>query len=214
VSDTSSTSARALRFALAIAGLAILAGAAFGVWRALPERAPAGASAPAPERLAAQSSPALPEWSRAGQALPEIRFLDGEGRSRSLADFRGKVVLLNLWATWCAPCREEMPSLDRLQQALGPDGFEVLALSLDAGGAEAVRRFYAETGVRSLAVYVDPTMKATTALRALGVPTTILVDRDGAERWRKTGPAHWDAPEFVAAFREAIAAQAAAGGRR
>jgi len=149
---------------------------------------------------------ALPEssligWASTAQPVAEVQFLGAGPRSRTLADFRGKVVLLNIWATWCAPCREEMPALDRLQQALGGPDFEVVALSIDSGGMDAVRRFYDEIGIRALAPYVDPSMRAGAALRIVGVPTTLLLDREGAERWRKTGPEKWDAPEIVEALR-------------
>jgi thiol-disulfide isomerase/thioredoxin len=193
--DAAPRSAPRFRLAIALGAIAAIGAAAFGIFRAGGERAPPPAAAVAPAGVAA------PGWASAPQALPEVRFQDGEGRLLSLADFRGKVVLLNLWATWCAPCREEMPSLDRLQQALGGGAFEVVALSLDSGGVEAVRRFYDEVGVRALKVYVDPSMKASAALRAPGVPTTILIDREGGERWRKLGPAQWDAPETIEALR-------------
>lgn len=131
------------------------------------------------------------------QAVPDLRFTDGEGRPRALADFRGKVVLLNVWATWCLPCRKEMPTLDRLQAALGGGGFEVVALSIDRQGAEAVRTFYSEIGVRNLAVHVDAQGQALSALAAIGLPTTILIDAEGREIGGLMGPAEWDAPEMV-----------------
>lgn len=133
--------------------------------------------------------------------LPQLAFEDDKGRKLTLADFRDKVVLLNIWATWCAPCREEMPALDRLQQKLGGGGFQVVALSIDSGGAAAVRRFYDETGVRSLAIYVDPAMQATSSLHVVGVPTTLLVDRKGREIGRHTGPAQWDAQDALQAIK-------------
>jgi thiol-disulfide isomerase/thioredoxin len=129
--------------------------------------------------------------------LPEIAFVDGTGRPVTLADFRGRTVLLNVWATWCPPCREEMPSLDRLQKTLGGPAFEVVALSIDAGGAPVVKRFYDEIGIRSLAIYVDPGMHAAGQLAALGVPTTLLIDREGRELGRHAGPARWDDPDAV-----------------
>ena len=95
--------------------------------------------------------------------MPELVFEDDKGRKRVLSEFRDKIVLLNIWATWCVPCREEMPALDRLQQKRGGPGFEVLALSIDSGGAAAVRRFFDEIGIRSLAIYVDPAMRATSS---------------------------------------------------
>ena len=84
--------------------------------------------------------------------IPEIRFADAEGRGLSLGDFRGKVVLLNVWATWCVPCRQEMPSLDRLQAQLGGDDFTVLPLSIDRAGLPAIKRFYEELGLRHLGI--------------------------------------------------------------
>lgn len=133
----------------------------------------------------------------APRPLPELAFEDGKGNARALSDFRGRTVLLNVWATWCPPCREEMPSLDRLQKALGGPGFEVLALSIDAGGAQVVERFYREIGIGSLAIYVDPGMRAASRLAAPGVPTTVLIDPQGRELGRHSGPAQWDDPEVL-----------------
>ena len=138
----------------------------------------------------------------APRALPEFAFRDAEGGKLTLAQFQEKVVLLNIWATWCAPCREEMPALDRLQRNLGGPDFEVVALSIDAAGASVVKRFYEEVGVRSLAIYIDPTMRATATLAAVGVPTTLLIDRQGRELGRRTGPAEWDGPRSVATIQE------------
>jgi thiol-disulfide isomerase/thioredoxin len=141
---------------------------------------------------------------RSPRPVPDLQFQDGRGNPLALSDFRGRAVLLNVWATWCTPCREEMPTLDRLQQKLGGPAFEVLALSIDNGGVAAVRRFFEEVGVRSLSVYVDPSMRATEKLRIVGVPTTLLIDREGRELWRKTGPAQWDSPEVVQVLRAQI----------
>jgi thiol-disulfide isomerase/thioredoxin len=133
--------------------------------------------------------------------LPELGFVDGDGRAMSLADFRGRVVLLNIWATWCVPCRQEMPTLDRLQAQLGGAGFEVIALSIDRSGLAAVKPFYAQLGLRSLGIYLDQGGKATHALKIVGVPTTLLIDRDGREIGLKLGPAAWDTPEMIAVIR-------------
>ena len=130
--------------------------------------------------------------------IPAVSFDDDQGRPRSLADFRGKVVLLNIWATWCPPCRREMPSLDRLQSKLGGPDFEVAALSIDRAGIEVVRRFYAEIGIRNLAIYIDSSGKASRELGTVGVPSTLLIDREGRELGRLAGAAEWDAPEMVA----------------
>jgi thiol-disulfide isomerase/thioredoxin len=137
--------------------------------------------------------------------LPQLHFLDGAGQDRTLDNFRGKVVLLNLWATWCGPCRTEMPILDRLQAELGGPDFEVLPLSIDRRGAEAVRKFYADLGIKHLNIYIDPSSKAGFGLGFLGLPTTILIDREGREVGRLVGPAEWDAPEVIALIKSLIA---------
>jgi thiol-disulfide isomerase/thioredoxin len=142
-------------------------------------------------------------------AMPELQFTDGDGRAHSLADFRGKVVVLNVWATWCGPCRTEMPTLDRLQAQLGGPGFEVVALSVDRGGPERVKAFYASIGVQHLALHIDASSEATSALSIVGLPATILVDRDGKELGRLFGPAKWDAPEALAFLRSIIGPDAA-----
>jgi len=139
--------------------------------------------------------------------IPELRFVDGAGRNLSLADFRGKVVLLNIWATWCAPCREEMPALDRLQAQLGGERFQVVALSVDPQGAPIARKFYGEVGIKALPLYIDPTAKAAFTLDAPGLPATLLVDRTGREVGRHLGAVKWDAPEVVEQLRRAIAAE-------
>jgi thiol-disulfide isomerase/thioredoxin len=131
-------------------------------------------------------------FKKAPEALPAVTFLDATGKSRSLADFKGKTVLLNLWATWCVPCRKEMPALDRLQKALGGDTFEVVALSVDKGGVEATKKFLGEVKAESLALYADPTLRTVSALKAVGMPTTLLIDRQGREVGRLIGPAEWD----------------------
>ncbi|MFG1239819.1 MULTISPECIES: TlpA family protein disulfide reductase [Xanthobacteraceae] len=136
--------------------------------------------------------------------VPELRFTDGEGNPQTLADFRGKVVLLNLWATWCSPCRKEMPTLDRLQATLGGPDFEVLALSIDRGGIEVVKKFYADIGIQHLAIHIDPSSKAGFALATAGLPTTLLIDAQGQELGRLIGPAEWDAPDMAAFFKSII----------
>ena len=133
--------------------------------------------------------------------VPELTFFDGAGNEVSLADFRGEVVVLNLWATWCAPCRREMPSLDRLQARFGGDGLEVIALSLDRGDVARVRDFYDELAISSLAIYHDPEGRAGRELGAPGLPTTILIDRNGQEVGRLLGPAEWDSDEAIAVIK-------------
>ena len=130
--------------------------------------------------------------------VAEINFDDGEGHARKLADFKGKVVLLNIWATWCIPCRKEMPALDRLQASLGGANFEVVPVSIDRGGLEVIRKFYIEVGVRNLAMYVDSSGRVLGRVRALGLPTSLLIDRSGEEIGRVIGPAEWDSSEIIA----------------
>lgn len=129
--------------------------------------------------------------------VPQIAFTDGDGADRSLDDFRGRVVLLNLWATWCAPCRREMPTLDRLQARLGSKGLEVVALSIDRVGRERVREFLAEVGAPHLKLYLDRTTRSMRTLGIIGLPTTLLIDRRGREVGRLIGPAEWDSSEAV-----------------
>ncbi|MDX8480491.1 TlpA disulfide reductase family protein [Mesorhizobium sp. VK24D] len=139
-------------------------------------------------------------------AVPGISFTDEAGKQKTLADYSGKVVLLNIWATWCAPCRKEMPTLDRLQAKLGGPNFEVVALSVDRKGPDAVKKFFAETGVTHLALNIDTSTKAMFTLGAVGLPMTLLIDRDGKEIARLIGPAEWDAPDMVDFIRGRIAA--------
>ena len=133
--------------------------------------------------------------------LPELRFVDGEGRPLTLADFRGKVILLNIWATWCIPCLREMPTLDRLQAKLGGPRFEVVVLSIDIGGIPVVEKFYRALKLKALGIYVDKTLRVQRDLGIVGIPTTLLIDRQGREIGRLAGPAEWDSPEAIKAIR-------------
>ncbi len=143
------------------------------------------------------------------RAVPEIRFQDGQGDDLTLADFRSRVILLNVWATWCVPCRKEMPTLDRLQGRLGGKEFLVMALSIDREGVAAVKHFYQEFGVENLAIYVDPSGRGSRALAIPGVPTTLLIDREGREVARKMGAAEWDSPEIVSLVERTMHGQSA-----
>lgn len=137
--------------------------------------------------------------------LPSLRFTEGNGAATSLAAFRDRVVLLNVWATWCSPCREEMPTLDRLQAALGGPHFEVVAVSVDAGGLPVVQAFFRETGVKHLHPYLD-TFHDAAAVITTGIPITLLVDRNGREAGRKLGPATWDDPRMLQLIRRYLPA--------
>ena len=155
-------------------------------------------------QLAAAANPPL-VMDETPKPAPELHFTDGDGKSRTLADFKGKMVLLNIWATWCGPCRKEMPTLDRLQAALGGPDFEVVPLSIDRKGMEAVNKFYAEIGIQHLARYVAPSASdAMDTLGVFGLPATFLIDGQGSIIGRKDGPAEWDSPEFVAFFKSLI----------
>jgi thiol-disulfide isomerase/thioredoxin len=129
------------------------------------------------------------------EELADVKFLGGDGKEVSLGGLKGKVVLLNLWATWCAPCLKEMPGLDRLQKELGSDRFEVVALAVDRTGLAGAKKFLDKIKVANLALYADPTAKAGSALKAVGMPATILIGKDGREIGRLTGPAEWDGPD-------------------
>jgi thiol-disulfide isomerase/thioredoxin len=133
----------------------------------------------------------------APKPVAAVAFENGQGQPQNLADFKGKVVLLNIWATWCVPCRKEMPALDRLQGTLGGSGFEVIPVSIDRGGLETVRKFHTEIGVHNVRIYIDSSGKVLPALAVVGLPTTLLIDRAGREIGRIVGPAEWDAPEMV-----------------
>lgn len=141
--------------------------------------------------------------------IPELPFQDKDGKARTLKEWQGKVVLVNLWATWCAPCRKEMPSLDRLQAALGSDRFQVVAISADKTGIEGAAAFLRQIAVSNLAVYADPTVRIHSGLKAIGMPASILLDAKGRELGRLVGPAEWDSPEARRLIEAAITASGA-----
>lgn len=144
--------------------------------------------------------------------LENMTFRDIDGET-SLAAFRGKTILMNLWATWCIPCREEMPALDRLQEELGSDNFEVVTVNIDTGTDEKPVRFLDEIGIRSLAFYRDETMKTFNMLKkdglAFGLPSTILIDENGCLLGSMSGPAEWASDDAKALVSAAIAADTA-----
>ena len=137
--------------------------------------------------------------------LDEIAFVDEQQQPLTLAQWKGRVILVNLWATWCAPCRKEMPELAELQERLGSDDFEVVAISLDRQGAEVARPFLDEVGADALTLYLDPSTKALNAFKAVGLPATMLIDRAGREVGRMFGPANWASPEAIRLIQTAIA---------
>jgi len=140
--------------------------------------------------------------------LPAFSFDGPDGEGQSAADLKGKVVLLNIWATWCVPCREEMPQLNALQAELGGPHFEVVAINIDKGGADKAKDFLEETGAKDLALYADPSGKLFATLKVVGMPTTLLLNPQGEEMGRLVGPADWASPEAKKLIEAAIAASA------
>jgi len=137
------------------------------------------------------------------KALPDLAFNDAEDKSLKLADYKGKIVLLNFWATWCAPCVKEMPSLDKLQAEMGKDKFVVLPLSLDGPTKRKVAPFYQDRKLANLGVYFDKGKKAMQALEISILPTSILIDGEGRELGRIEGEADWEKPEALALVKAA-----------
>lgn len=128
---------------------------------------------------------------------PKVAFTDAAGNAVRLADFAGKLVLINLWATWCAPCRQEMPSLERLQTRLG-DKITILAISEDMGGSKTVAPFVARLGLKLVKTYLDPKSAVGRAFKVDGLPTSFLIDRQGRVLGRVEGGADWDSPKMLA----------------
>lgn len=136
--------------------------------------------------------------------LPAIRLVSRDGTAETIGAFAGKGVVLNLWATWCAPCVAELPSLDALAARLAPDQIAVVPLSSDRGGADAVADYYRAHGIAHLGVWLDPDGAAMSALGARGIPTTLILDRQGRERARLEGGIDWSGDEAVTAIRKLI----------
>src|SRR5258707_865793 len=133
--------------------------------------------------------------------LPDLAFEDAEGKSKKLSDWRGRTVLVNLWATWCVPCRKEMPALENLQTRLGGPNFAVVAVNIDTRDPENPKNFLKEANLTRLGYFSDPKAKVFQDLkatgRALGMPTSVLVDGEGCEIATIAGPAGWDRDDAV-----------------
>lgn len=195
-----------------IAGVAVGLAAVYGIGAM--QRNPADAACkPAAEMTKRLAPLAKGEVAAVGIAadpkkLPELAFNDAEGKPRKLADFQGKTVLLNLWATWCVPCRKEMPALDALQAKLGSDKFEVVAVNIDTRNLDKPKTWLQEVGINKLGYYADSSAKVFQDLKAVGkafgMPTTLLVDPAGCELGALAGPAEWASDDAVKLIETAL----------
>lgn len=176
--------------------------------------AAAGASCSAQSEFAAALNPFIQGEVAAVQLadtpgyVGDLAFKDPDGNDVTLADWKGKTLVFNLWATWCAPCRAEMPALSKLQAELGNDDFEVLAVNIDSRGAERPLAFLEEIGIDNLPLYADQTTDIFNNLKkrglAFGMPTTLMVDKNGCQIAHLSGPAHWDSDDAKALVNAAM----------
>jgi thiol-disulfide isomerase/thioredoxin len=145
--------------------------------------------------------------------LPDLSFEDADGKPKKLSDWRGKTVLLNLWATWCVPCRKEMPALDALQTRLGGKDFEVVAVNIDTRDSDKPRHFLKEANLTRLGYFSDQKAKVFQDLknigRALGMPTSVLIDAQGCEIATIAGPAEWASDDAIKLIKAAVQPAAA-----
>ena len=196
---------------IAVAVLAVLA-AIYGIITSL--RNPADAACGPALAKAKQIAPlahgeiAALQVASEPRALPPLTFTDAAGQPKSLADWRGRTVLLNLWATWCVPCRKEMPALQALQQRLGGKDFEVVAVNIDTRDADKPKAWLREVGIDGLAYYADPSSKLFKDLKligkAFGMPTTLLIDPAGCEIATLAGPAEWASDDAIKLVQRAL----------
>ncbi|MBS0533951.1 MAG: TlpA family protein disulfide reductase [Proteobacteria bacterium] len=201
-----------------VAGVAVGLAGVYGITTLIGNKGASGANAacrPAVE-LAKKVAPlargevAAVNVAKAPLKVPTLAFHDATGAAKTLADFRGKTVLLNLWATWCVPCRKEMPTLDALEQKKGGADFQVVAVNIDTRDPDKPKAFLKEIGISKLAYYADPDAKAFQELkaigRAFGMPTTMLVDPNGCEIGTIAGPAEWASDDALKLIDAAVAA--------
>jgi len=152
-----------------------------------------------PERPSTELVPF--DWHDQPRETPDLIFTDASGGALTLADLRGRMVLINLWATWCAPCLREMPMLDRLAEAAAGPGFALIALNQDRAGLEVAAPYWDDKTFTTLKLYLDDGLSNGRALKPTGLPLTVLIDREGREIARLAGIASWDAPEVIAYFK-------------
>ncbi|HXW41478.1 MAG TPA: TlpA disulfide reductase family protein [Xanthobacteraceae bacterium] len=200
--------------AAAAAGLLVALAGIYGIehLRSNPADAACRAAVNAGKRLAPLAHGEVAAFAVAQRPfrLPDLTFKDGQGRQRALAEWRGRTVLLNLWATWCVPCRREMPALDALAAMLGGNDFDVVAVDIDTRDPQKPLAFLKEVGATHLAYYADDSAKIFEDLKeagkAFGMPTTVIVDRNGCELGNMAGPAEWASDDGVKLVSAAIAA--------
>ena len=193
-------------FAAGLAGVALIVAAVYGIATltgnagGAPECKPAVALATKVAPLATGQVAAV-NVAKSPLKLPDLAFQNTAGKPVKLADFHGRTVLLNLWATWCVPCRAEMPTLDKLEGELGGPGFQVVAVNIDTRNPQRPKAFLKQIGVHNLTYYADPSAEAFQDLkkigRAFGMPTTLLVDPKGCEIGTIAGPADWASADAI-----------------
>jgi thiol-disulfide isomerase/thioredoxin len=217
MSDSAHPSRFSQRSVLLTGVLAVVLLGATATWVGVTGRGQQGVTAPecraseaAAQRLArfARGEVAAVVTSKNPARPPDVNFVGPEGQAVALADFKGRAVLVNLWATWCVPCRQEMPALDKLQATLGGRDFEVVAINVDTRNPEKPKTWLAENGIRHLAYYSEPTGKLLQVLQrsghVIGLPTTVLVDAAGCEIALLKGPAEWAGDDAIALVRAAL----------
>ena len=194
-------------------GLAVGLVAVYGIGTFLGNRAADGGCRPAlatAERVAPYARGEVAAVTVADKPLriPDLAFHDASGAQKTLADWSGRTVLLNLWATWCVPCRKEMPALDALERAMGGPAFEVVAVNIDTRDPDKPRNWLNEVGIRQLGYYADPSFKVFQDLKliglAFGMPTTLLVDPSRCEIGAIAGPAEWASDDGVRLIKAAL----------
>lgn len=209
--QTSKPARKSVRRIAMVAGAAIIASAAgfggiYGIEGLIGNAQAQAACAPAVE-LAKKIAPlakgevAALTMAKAPLQIPDLAFNDIDGKPKKLSDWSGRVVLVNLWATWCVPCRKEMPALDKLQETLGGSKFEVVAINIDTRDPEKPKTFLKDAGLTKLAYFHDQKAKVfqdlKSAGRALGMPTTVIVDSAGCEIATIAGPAEWASDDAI-----------------
>ncbi len=206
---------------LAVAAIALAAALSAGIYVTLKGQGNGTVSAAcaAAKPLAVSLDPlvggevAAFQIANAPDELSALAFLGPDGEAKTLADFKGKVTLVNLWATWCGPCRKEMPALDRLQAALGGPDFAVVPVSIDTGESTRPAAYLQSVGAKNLPLYTDRTTEIFEKLKerglAIGLPVTVLLDRNGCRLGHINGPAEWDSEDGKRLIEAAIKPQSA-----